>query len=147
MAIFEQFTRDDQVEEIARRFLDRTLPRSSWTHGSHLAATMWLLSNRPYAEVVRDLPGLIRAYNVATGLPNTDVKGYHETITQASLRAAFWFLVHTSPGPLFAVCNAIMRSPLGQPEWLLQYWSRSRLFSAEARREWLEPDLKPLPYP
>ena len=147
MAIFEQFISDAQIEEIACGFIDCTMPRSSWTHSAHLAATMWLLSTRPYSEVVRDLPGLIRAYNLATGLANTDVKGYHETITQASIRGAFWFLINSPRRPLFELCNSIMRSPLGQPEWLLKYWSRSLLFSVEARSQWLEPDLKSLPYP
>jgi len=36
-------------------------------------------------------------------------------------------------------------SPLGQPQWLLEYWTRERLFSVEARRNWVEPDLAPLP--
>jgi hypothetical protein len=147
MPIFQPFTTDDQVAEIARRFLERTLPRSSWTHGAHFATTLWLLSSRTPAEVAHDLPDLIRAYNLSTGLPNTDAKGYHETITQASLRGAIWFLAHSPSRPLFATCNALMSSPLGQPDWLLEYWSRPRLFSAEARREWVEPDLAPLPYP
>jgi hypothetical protein len=43
-------------------------------------------------------------------------------------------------------CNALMRSPLGQPEWLLEYWTRPRLFSVEARRAWLEPDIRRLPF-
>ena len=147
MAVFAPFTSDEQIAEIAGRFLDRTLPRSRWTHSAHFATTLWLLSTRSHAEVARDLPGLIRAYNQATGLPNTDLKGYHETITQASLHAAVWFLAHNPPGPLFATCNALMRSPFGQPEWLLEYWSRALLFTADARREWVEPDLATFPYP
>jgi hypothetical protein len=147
MAVFVPFTSDAQVSEIASSFLDRTLPRSQWTHAAHFAATLWLLSTRPHAEVARDLPDHIRSYNQATGLPNTDLKGYHETITQASLRATIWLLAHSPPGPLFATCNALMRSPLGRPEWLLEYWSRPLLFTAEARREWIDPDLAAFPYP
>lgn len=147
MAVFVPFTSDKQVVEIARGFLARSLPRSSWTHGAHFATTLWLLSHRPYAEVASELPDLIRAYNHATGLPNTDLKGYHETITRASLRAAASYLAHSPPRPLFGTCNALMRSPLGQPDWLLQYWSRAHLFTVEARREWVEPDLAAFPYP
>ena len=40
------------------------------------------------ANAFREMPGLIRAYNESTGVPNTDTGGYHETITLASLRAA-----------------------------------------------------------
>ena len=89
---------------------------------------------------------LIRAYNEATGGANTDTRGYHETITQASIRAARAFLVEAPTGPLFVTCNALMRSRLGDPEWLMEYWTRPRLFSVEARRAWLEPDLRELPF-
>jgi hypothetical protein len=89
---------------------------------------------------------MIRAYNEATGGANTDTVGYHETITQASLRAARRFLTESPPGPLHATCNALMASPLGDPDWLLMYWSRERLFSVEARRARVEPDLQELPF-
>ena len=29
-----------------------------------------------------------------------------------------------------------MASNLGNPNWLLEYWSRDRLMSVEARRQW-----------
>ena len=48
--------------------------------------------------------------------------------------------------PLFVTCNALMQSRLGEPDWLLEYWTRSRLFSVEARRSWMEPDIKELPF-
>jgi hypothetical protein len=147
MPMFEVFSSDSQIAEIVLRFMDHSLPRSSWGHAAHFATTLWLLSNRPRADVERDLPGLIRTYNQATGLPNSDLKGYHETITQASLRAAVWFLSNSPPRPLFATCNALMRSPLGHPQWLLKYWSPSRLFSIEARQQWVDPDLDRFPYP
>lgn len=147
MAVFQSFTSDQQVAEILRRFTDRTLPRSRWTHAAHFAATLSLLATRPYAGVARELPILIRAYNNATGLPNTDHKGYHETITQASLRAAAWFLAQHPSRPLFTTCNQLMSSPLGRAEWLLEYWSSSHLFTPEARRIWIDPDLAPFPYP
>jgi len=30
---------------------------------------------------------------------------------------------------------------LGKSDWILTYWSREKLFSVEARRSWVEPDL------
>jgi hypothetical protein len=40
----------------------------------------------------------------------------------------------------------LMSSPLGKSDWPLAYWTRARLFSVEARRSWVEPDLEPLPF-
>jgi hypothetical protein len=146
MPTFLPFTSDEEIIVIGRGLLDRTLPKAAWTHSAHFAAVMWLLQCRPELKVSREMPGLIRAYNEATGGANTDTSGYHETITQASIRAARAFLSGAPPQPLFVTCNALMRSYLGQPEWLLDYWTRSRLFSVEARRAWIEPDIRRLPF-
>jgi hypothetical protein len=105
-----------------------------------------LICCRKDLDASRAMPGFIRAYNEATGVANTDTDGYHETITQASLRAARSFLLEDPARSLFATCNALMASPLGKSDWLLAYWTRGLLFSIEARRKWVEPDLRPLPF-
>jgi hypothetical protein len=140
------FASDEEIAAIGRGFLDLSLPKPQWTHEAHFATALWLISCRQDLDASRDMPGFIRAYNEATGGANTDTDGYHETITQASLRAARSFLRQDPGGSLFAVCNALLASPLGRSDWLLAYWSRERLFSLDARRRWIEPDLKPLPF-
>jgi hypothetical protein len=146
MSTFAPFASDDEILAIGHGLMTQTLPKPAWTHAAHFSATLWLLSNRPATEVMRDLPDMIRAYNEATGVANTDTSGYHETITQASIRAADSFLIMSPPRPLFATCNALMASPLGKSGWLLTYWSCPRLFSVDARRAWLDPDIQELPF-
>jgi hypothetical protein len=97
-------------------------------------------------EATRDMPGLIRAYNEATGVNNTDTTGYHETITQASLRAARAWIEERRKLPLFEALNAMLASEYGRSDWLLRYWSKPVLFSVTARRSWIDPDLRPLPF-
>jgi len=147
MHAFLPFTSEDEIFEIADGLIHRTLPKAAWTHAGHFAAAIWLLASYPEIEVVHRLPNMIRAYNEATGVANTDTSGYHETITLVSIRAASSFLVKDPQRPLFLTCNELMASPLGRSEWLLTYWSRPRLFSAEARRTWVEPDIQALPFP
>jgi hypothetical protein len=139
------FVCDAEIAEIGEGLLERTLPKPRWTHAAHFAAAVWILLRRPDLAPERDLPGIIRAYNAATGVANTDTGGYHETITQASLRAARAFLAALpNDAPPHAACNALLASPLGDKDWPLAYWSRQTLFSVKARREWVEPDLAPL---
>jgi len=141
------FSSDRDIDRIGRGVLDRSLPKPEWTHAAHFAATLWLLRHRPDLDLPREMPVLIRAYNEATGLANTDTQGYHNTITQASLRAACAHLAgYPSTAPLHQVANDLMASELGRSDWLLIYWSRPRLFCVEARRAWIDPDLKPLPF-
>jgi hypothetical protein len=143
---FKPFHSNDEIEAIGRGFLDLTLPKGAWTHAAHFAATLWLLTCRKDLDAARDMPRFIRCYNEATGTANSDTAGYHETITQASIRAARDFLLRNRDMGLYLSCNALMASALGDPDWLLAYWSASRLFSTAARRNWVDPDIRPLPF-
>jgi hypothetical protein len=132
------------VARVGLGLLDRSLPKPEWSHAGHFAATLWLLRHRPDLTLEAAMPPLIRAYNEATGVANTDTGGYHETITLASIAAARAFLARqAADAPLHEVADLLMDGPLGRPEWLLAYWSKATLFSVAARRRWIGPDLKP----
>jgi hypothetical protein len=133
------------IERIAHGVIERRLPKPEWTHEAHFAAVLWLLRHRDNMPAI--MPGLIRAYNESVGTMNTDTTGYHETITQASLRAARHLLDgYEADAPLPVVLAALMASDFGRSDWLLVYWTRERLFTPQARRMWVEPDLRPLPF-
>jgi len=139
------FKSDAEIERIALGVVDRTLPKPEWTHAAHFAAALWIL-RRSGMDAEREMPKLIRAYNLATGVANTDSSGYHETITLASLRAAREWLKKTPEKPLHEVLNELLASRYGRSDWLLEYWSKPVLFSVMARRAWIDPDLMPLPF-
>ncbi|WP_197422591.1 MULTISPECIES: hypothetical protein [unclassified Phenylobacterium] len=136
---------DTDIARIGLGVADRTLPKAEWTHAAHFAAAIWLLT-RPGVEAEAVMPGLIRAYNEATGVPNTDTSGYHETITLASLRAARAWLAARPHASLASALAELLASPYGRSDWLLAHWTKDRLFSPDARRRWVEPDLQPLPF-
>jgi hypothetical protein len=139
------FTSDAEIEHIGRGLLDCSLPKIEWTHAAHFAAAFWLL-RRSEADAARAMPRLIRAYNVATGVPNSDSSGYHETITLGSLRAARAWLLARPGAAAHEALMELLRSEYGRSDWLLSYWSKAVLFSVTARRGWVEPDLRPLPF-
>lgn len=140
-------TDEVEVERIALGLIDRSLPKVEWNHRAHFAAALWLLAHPDVLARAGGMAPLIRAYNEATGGENTDSAGYHETITQASLRGAAAALAENAGLPLGAVLDRLMAGPLGDKNWPLTHWSKQRLMSVEARRGWLEPDLAPLPWP
>lgn len=138
---------DIAIERIAKGVIDRTLPKDEWTHAAHFAAAVHILRHLDHLASPDEFRKLITAYNEATGTPNTETEGYHHTITVASLRAAEHHLERLGPAtPLHRVLAQIMASDLGGRDWILGYWSREVLFSPEARRRWLDPDLAPLPF-
>jgi hypothetical protein len=141
-----QFSSEAEIERVGEKFLDRSLPKPEWTHAAHFAVTLWLIRHRPALDLDQHLPGLIRAFNEAAGTANTDSGGYHETITRASLAAVRASLAASPSLALNEILDRLLASPLGDSNWLLEYWSRERLFSVAARKSWIAPDLKPLPY-
>ena len=140
------FASDADVARVGEGLLERDLPRAEWTHEAHLAATTYLLLRRQEIDLDGELPGLIRRYNESVGGVNSDAEGYHDTITRVFLHGVRLFLSEADQGePLHGLVNELLRSPMGRRDWPLRFYSRDRLFSAEARRQFVTPDLAALP--
>jgi hypothetical protein len=140
------FPSDAEIEHIAEGFLERSLPRVEWTHEAHLATTAYLLLRRADIDVDKDLPTLIRRYNESVGGVNSDSEGYHETITRVFLHGVRLSLEEAdSEAPLQARVNDLILSLVGRRDWPLRFYSPERLFSVEARRHFIDPDLSALP--
>ena len=140
------FHDDAAIVRIGEGLLARTLPRDDWTHEAHLAATTWLLTRRPDIDIDRQLPGIIRAYNESVGGVNSDSEGYHETITRVFLQGVRLFLAEADTAePLHELVNELLLSPMGRRDWPLRFYSPERLFSVEARRTFIPPDIAALP--
>ena len=138
---------EGEIIHIGEGLVACSLKKEEWTHAAHFAAALWLMRYRADLEPAAAMPGLIRAFNEAMGGVNSDTAGYHETITLASLRAARGvFDSFPADVPVYRIVNALMGTNFANPNWLLEYWTRDRLMSVEARRAWLEPDLKALPF-
>ena len=140
------FHDDSEIVRIGEGLLARTLPRADWTHEAHLAATTYLLTRRPDIDIDKELPGIIRAYNESVGGVNSDSEGYHETITRLFLHGVRLFLAEADRHePLHELVNELLLSPMGRREWPLRFYSPERLFSVEARRKFVPPDIAALP--
>jgi hypothetical protein len=140
------FATDDAIIRIGEGLVARTLPRPDWTHEAHLAATLYLLARRPDIDLDKELPGIIRRYNESVGGLNDDTQGYHETITRIYLQGVRLFLSDADrAAQLHELVNALLRSPIGRRDWPLRFYSAERLFSVEARRDFVDPNLAPLP--
>lgn len=138
---------DDLIESLALRVLDRTLPKPEWTHSAHFALALYLFRRRPELARPDAMREIIIGLNDAHGTPNTDSEGYHHTITIASLKAARSVLAsHDLDAPLAMVLKELLSSPFGRSDWIFAYWSPDLLFTPDARREWVEPDRREMPF-
>jgi hypothetical protein len=139
------FLTDDAIAHVGEGLLARTLPRDEWTHEAHLAATTWLVLRHAEIDLNVELPGIISRYNESVGGVNSDSEGYHDTITKAYLGGIRLFLEEAdTERPVHELVNELLMSPMGRRDWPLRFWSKERLMSVEARRSFVEPDLRPM---
>jgi hypothetical protein len=135
---------EGRTEQLAAAFCDCSLPKSEWTHEAHLRVGLWhLLRHSPEVALER-LRERIQRYNVACGVANTDSSGYHESITRFYVRLIATFVaIADLARPIDELSDELVRN-YGDRELPMQHWSKARLMSPEARRGWVEPDLRPL---
>jgi len=140
------FDTDEAVAHVGEGLLARSLKRDEWTHEAHLAATLYLLLKHTEIDLDAELPSLIRRFNESVGGVNDDTQGYHDTITKAYLRGIRLFLAEADTAkPIHEQVNDLLHSPMGRRDWPTRFFSRERLMSVEARRHWVEPDLRAMP--
>lgn len=132
------------LDRLAAAFQDRTLPKAEWTHAAHLRVGLWHLLRYPAPEAMDRLRDGISEYNQAVGVTNTDTTGYHETVTRFYVGVIARFVATADrTRPADELADELVRD-WGDRELPFRYWSRERFNSVEARRGWVEPDLRPL---
>jgi ribosomal protein S18 acetylase RimI-like enzyme len=122
-------------------FHDRTLSHRRWNHVAHLRIAWLHLARYALDEAhLRMRAGIVRL-NAAHGLVETLERGYHETLTRT------WLALVAEARRSDACANsaAFVSHHRIAREAPLRYYTRERLFSAEARAIFVPPDLVPLP--
>ena len=135
------FTRDEEVNELAKAFETLTLPKSEWTHAAHLVVGLYYCYHHAPNDAKNLVTDGILRLNDAHGTANTDTSGYHETITVFWLRTVAEFLEKTGREKGLAELANKLLADCGDPQLPFKYYSRERLFSTKARRDFVEPDL------
>lgn len=139
------FADDDAVRRVGRGLLDRSLPKEDWTHEAHLAACLWIVTERPDIDPDRDMRAIISGYNEAVGGVNDDHGGYHDTITHCFVAGVRSWLARCASVDLVERVNGLLAAAEGCRDWPLNFYSRDLLFSVAARHGRVIPDIKSLP--
>jgi len=141
----EEFKSFDEILDLVRRFEDGSLPKAQWTHRAHLTVACWYLVAHPGNEAIRKIREGIKSYNKSQGVVTTPKSGYHETMTLFWAKMIRAYLSTTTlECSIIHLVNrvTVLYSSKDLP---FEYYSREYLMSGEARADWVEPDLKPLP--
>ena len=126
------------------QFEDGSLPRDLWNHRAHVRVSYLYLRRHPFDEALRLMRLGIQAYNQAHGVRDAPLRGYHETLTVAWLTIVAATIKHHGVGK---DSNDFCDS---QPHLMSRtlprlFYTRHHIMSPEAKREFVEPDITPLP--
>jgi len=133
-----------EIESLIAAFENCTLPRDEWNHHAHLTVALWYLTRYSEAEATNIIRDRIQHYNKVNGIQTTKDSGYHETITLFWIRIISRYLsIAGEDSSIVDIVNEFIKI-YGEKSLPLQYYSRDRLMSWQARISWIEPNLKPL---
>src|SRR6516165_8949104 len=127
---------EEEIRRLVKEFEDCTLPKAEWTHGAHMTVALCYLLQYGQAKAVERMRRSIQRFNAANG----NSKGYHETITLAWMTVIAGFLATRRHTHSIAELVCDLLAECGDKNYLLRHYSRDRLLSDAARREWLPPD-------
>ena len=128
----------DALDKFVAAWENGTLPKNRWTHAGHVAVGAYYAVRHPASALERTRNGIMR-YNKAVGIEDSEVSGYHETLTRfwANVLARF---ANGIADPWRAATKAVEK--FGEDRDLhYLYYSFDVVRSSEARRTWIPPDL------
>ncbi len=128
----------------AKQFQDGTLPKNKWTHQAHFVIALWLILRHGVESAKELARSGIKKYNEATGVANTDLDGYHETITMFYLDSVQNFIKTSNDDNEIELLTKLLKNDIIDKNYPLDFYSPEKLFSKEARLSWVQPDLKEL---
>lgn len=136
------------MNETDRQFIQAfehgTLPVAEWHHRAHVKVAYLYLRGLPFDEALAKARTNIQRYNAATNTPETLERGYHETMTVAWMRLVeFTLAEYGAAGSAEEFLAA--QEHLTNRKALRFFYTRERLVSWQAKAEFVEPDLTPLP--
>ena len=139
----EPYSNDEEVLEVVRRFESCELPPADFNHREHLLVALCYLLRMGDAEALARLREGIGRYVAAHGI-NPSL--YHETITAFWMKRVRAYLTRAEEdGRLAELLNGLAAES-GSSRLIFDYYSKELIDSERARREWVEPDLKPLDF-
>jgi hypothetical protein len=135
---------EDEIQDLVQKFENRTLSRQDWTHAAHLTIALWYSLKHSFPKNVELICNGIQIYNAAQGIESTPTSGYHETITLFWIFTTQKFLFSVDIHNTILILTNQFIHQYSNPKLIFDYHSCDVLFSAKARTQWVEPNLKSL---
>lgn len=133
----------DEVVEVVRKFESCEFADSEFTHGAHLTVALLYVSSLTEDEATERMRvGLFRFLDHL----GADRQKYNETITRFWIRLVREFLESRKTERTLEDVAKQLLEKHGDSSAIFKHYSKERLMSDEARRRFVEPDLKPFDF-
>src|SRR5215469_3169213 len=130
------YPNEDAIRDVIQKFEHCEYAPAEFTHARHLTVGCWYLCTLPADQALNRMRERLQSFSAHHGK-----QGYHETITR------FWIELldgtlrqQREDVPVLGRVNAVVA--LYPKEVLFDYYTRERVMSDQAKREWIEPDLR-----
>lgn len=134
------FVSELPLKELVDGWMECTLPGDKFNHAAHLSVCSYLIWHKGLAEsYVLMREGLYR-FNEATGTPNSDERGYHETLTRFWCTVLFFGIHRGHFKSCVEAANGMLKLYGSERRAERPYYSFDVLASKDARRRWIPPD-------
>lgn len=133
-----------EIDKLISQFSTGTLPKDEWTHEAHIIVAIWHNLEFGFEAALEEVRSKIISYNEVVGTPNTDVSGYHETLTVFWMTLTKNFLIKHRGVGIEEACRLFLSSEQAVKVKPFQYYTQELLFSKRARKSWVNGDIQKL---
>ncbi len=128
---------ESAIRTVVERFESCAYALDEFTHARHLTVACWCLCTMPPEEALARMRAGLMQFIARHGK-----QGFHETITRFWMELLGDFLGRLPRRTSLVQKTNFALERFGSKDLLFAYYTRERVMSDTARREWVEPDLK-----
>ena len=133
-----KYKNENEILSLVESFESAAIARANWRHAEHLTIALYYLLNNDfdaaYKKMRHGIFNLLKAFEVdlSKEMP------YHETLTVFWLKTIDDFKNSKNNDSILEIANELCEK--FDKDYPLAFYSRERLFSEEARSEFIGPD-------
>ena len=135
-----KYKNEDEIKSLVKSFETGTISRADWRHAEHLTVAFYYLFHHDYETSLKKMRDGIFNLLRSFGVDLSKEMPYHETLTVFWMRTISEFSASKNGASLLEKANALVEK--FDKDYPLRFYSRERLFSDEARAEFIEADLQ-----
>jgi hypothetical protein len=135
-----KYKSESEVIDLVRSFEDASIPHDDWKHAEHLVVALYYLSHHDLEMACDKMrSGILNLLEHGFKVDLKKEMPYHETITVFWMRTVAKYNNSVNGTSLLEKANEVAYK--WDKNYPLNFYSRERLFSDEARARFVEPDL------